>query len=41
MNPKEIQQIEQSIIILAKAIEDGRIEGLVKEVMKIMGYVTK
>lgn len=36
---KEIQQIEVAIMVIAKAIEDGRIDGLLKEVKTIMGYI--
>ena len=35
----EIQQIEAAIMVLAKAIEDGRIDGILQEVKIIMGYI--
>lgn len=36
---KEIEQLEAAVIILAQAIENGRIDGLVQEVREIMGYI--
>ena len=35
---KEIQQLEQACLTLAKAIENGRIEGVLQEVREILGY---
>lgn len=35
---KEISQLEVAVIVLAKAIEDGRIDGLVEEIKKIINY---
>lgn len=35
---KEIQQLELAILILAKAIEDGRISGVLDEIKKIINY---
>jgi|GEM_PF-5497004 len=36
---KEIEQLEAAVIILAQAIENGRVDGLVQEVREIMGYI--
>jgi hypothetical protein len=35
---KEIAQLEYAVLILAKAIEDGKIDGLVEEIKKIINY---
>lgn len=34
----EITKLEQACIILAKAIEDGKIDGVVEEICKLLGY---
>ena len=38
MSQVEIQQLEVAVMTIAKAIEDGRIDGVLKEVKEIMGY---
>jgi len=38
MTPIEIQKLEVACIILAKAIEDGRIDGIVKEIKELLNY---
>jgi hypothetical protein len=34
----EIQRLEEAVLILAKAIEDGRIDELYKEISQILKY---
>jgi len=36
---KEIHQLEEACLILARAIEDGKISGIVEEVQELLGYV--
>lgn len=38
MPPIEFQKYETCLIIIAEAIEDGRIDGVVKEIKFILGY---
>jgi hypothetical protein len=38
---KEIQKLEVAIILLAKAIESGRITGVSEEVQEILGYTSE
>ena len=36
---KEIQQLEQACLILAQAIEDGRIDRVTEEIRQVLGYI--
>lgn len=38
MSQKELQQIEICLILLARAIEEGRIDNLTNDVKTILGY---
>ncbi len=38
MSQKEIQQIEVSLLIIARAIESGRIDGVLNDVKQVLGY---
>jgi hypothetical protein len=39
MSQVEIQQLEVAVMTLAKAIEAGRIDGVLEDVKTIMGYL--
>lgn len=36
---KETQALEYAVLILAQAIEDGRIDGVLSDVQRLIGYV--
>ena len=38
MPPIEIQKIETALIVIAEAIDDGRIDGVAREIKDILGY---
>jgi len=38
MQPIEIEKLEQACLILAQAIEDGRVDGVVLDIKNLLGY---